>query len=175
MHFLILPRLLPSIAQVPRSLRVQSQTQPWSQSRPQQHPQQQRQYACQIHYPTKLDQIRAKLRAFGQGHIELDLNHSPGLALLTLSNPERHNALTGKMMAELADCIDFLENATSDTYSSNNNQPPWLHPDSGLRLKCAGEPVHNKLDQEHADILQGLVGIIVTGAKHKSFCAGLGM
>lgn len=181
MHILILSRRLLSrvpafnIAQVPRSLRTQLQTQ--TQTPLQQQLQQQRQYACQIHHPTKLDQLRAKLRAFGQGHIELDLNHSPGLALLTLSNPSKHNALTGKMMAELADCIDFLENATSGTHASNyNNQLPQLHPDSGLMLKCAGKPVHNKqLDQEHADILQGLVGIIVTGAEHKSYCAGLGI
>ncbi|KAG0077323.1 hypothetical protein BGZ92_001966, partial [Podila epicladia] len=68
--------------------------------------------ACQIHHPTKLGQLRAKLRGFGQGHIELDFNHSTGLALLTLHNPEKHNALTGKMMAELADCVDLLEELT---------------------------------------------------------------
>jgi ethylmalonyl-CoA/methylmalonyl-CoA decarboxylase len=130
-----------------------------------------RQYACQIHYPTKLDQLRAKLRAFGQGHIELDLNHSPGLALLTLSNPSKHNALTGKMMAELADCVDFLEDAISGTHPL-----PQLHTDSKLVLKCAGNPVDSKqLDQGHVEILQGLVGVIVTGAENKSYCAGLGM
>lgn len=159
MHFLILSRQLSARSQVPRSLRAKLL------------PSQVRQYACQIRYPTKLDQLRAKLRGFGQGHIELDLNHSPGLALLTLSNPSKHNALTGKMMAELADCVDFLEDALSNTHSR-----PQLHSDSGLLLKYAGNPIHNKqLDQEHVETLQGLVGVIITGADNKSYCAGLGM
>lgn len=76
-------------------------------------------------------------------------------------------------MAELTDCIDFLEDATSST-RSNNEQPPQFHPDSGLILKCAGKTLHNRqLAQEHNEILQDLVGVIVTGAEHKSYCAGL--
>lgn len=142
-----------------------------------------RHYACQIHHPTKLGQLRAKLRAFGQGHIELDLDHSPGLALLTLSNPTKHNALTGKMMAELADCVDLLEQVTSDAshsasvsstaHGNTTTCVPELHPDSGLVLKSKGTLI-KKLDQQHLLALQGLVGIIVTGAQQKSYCAGLG-
>ncbi|KAF9951777.1 enoyl CoA hydratase domain-containing protein 1, partial [Mortierella alpina] len=138
-----------------------------------------RHYACQIHHPTKLGQLRAKLRAFGQGHIELDLHHSPGLALLTLSNPTKHNALTGKMMAELADCVDLLEDATSESHHSvssmaqeQSTSVPELHPDSGLVLKSKGTIIQ-KLDQQHLLALQGLVGIVVTGAQQKSYCAGL--
>ncbi|KAF9277842.1 enoyl CoA hydratase domain-containing protein 1 [Mortierella alpina] len=141
-----------------------------------------RHYACQIHHPTKLGQLRAKLRAFGQGHIELDLDHSPGLALLTLSNPTKHNALTGKMMAELADCVDLLEEVTSDSshsasvsstaHGNTTTSVPELHPDSGLVLKSKGTLI-KKLDQQHLLALQGLVGIIVTGAQQKSYCAGL--
>ncbi|KAG0201026.1 enoyl CoA hydratase domain-containing protein 1 [Mortierella sp. GBA30] len=153
-----------------------------------------RSYSCQIHHPTKLGQLRAKLRAFGQGHIELDLNHSPGLALLTLSNSTKHNALTGKMMAELADCVDFLEDATlwdppssSSPHSGSASEStmvhphggnpssvvvPQLHAESGLVLKSAGKTIQ-KLNQEHVQLLQGLVGVIVTGAQHKSYCAGL--
>ncbi|KAG9325764.1 hypothetical protein KVV02_003636 [Mortierella alpina] len=145
-----------------------------------------RHYACQIHHPTKLGQLRAKLRAFGQGHIELDLCHSPGLALLTLSNPTKHNALTGKMMAELADCVDLLEEATRDSTSPAGHSAsvstmahgnttsvlPELHPDSCLVLKSKGT-ILQKLDQQHLLALQGLVGIIVTGAQQKSYCAGL--
>ncbi|KAF9356934.1 enoyl CoA hydratase domain-containing protein 1 [Mortierella sp. NVP85] len=161
MHILILSRQLSTRSRVPRSLQAIPQTRLL--------PPQVRQYGCQIHYPTKLDQLRAKLRAFGQGHIELDLNHSPGLALLTLSNPSKHNALTGKMMAELADCVDFLEEAISGAHPL-----PQLHPDSKLVLKCAGNPVDSKqLDQGHVEVLQGLVGVIVTGAENKSYCAGL--
>ncbi|KAF9195716.1 enoyl CoA hydratase domain-containing protein 1 [Haplosporangium sp. Z 27] len=154
----------------------------------QQHHVQQRKYSCQIQYPTKLGQLRAKFRKFGQGHIELDLNHSTGLGLVTIHNPEKHNALTGKMIAELADLVDFLEQATAPTtktstgainYNSNNNTdtnadiaPPQLLPESGLVLKCAGSPI-NTLTQEHVDILNNLVGIIITGSPNKSYCAGL--
>ncbi|KAF9392159.1 enoyl CoA hydratase domain-containing protein 1 [Podila verticillata] len=141
-------------------------------------------HACQIHHPTKLGQLRAKFRGFGQGHIELDFNHSTGLALLTLHNPERHNALTGKMMAELADCVDLLEELTvpssstsfaSRTHGSSNEATrsiPALHPESKLVLKSAGHKVKN-LGQEHVNLLDGLVGIIVSGANQKSYCAGL--
>ncbi|KAG0331691.1 enoyl CoA hydratase domain-containing protein 1 [Podila humilis] len=154
---------------------------------------QSRRHACQIHHPTKLGQLRAKLRAFGGGHIELDIHHSTGLALLTLHNPEKQNALTGKMMAELADCVDLLEELTtvsssgssyssSSSYLSEEGAPsqeqqtrrtlPSLNPESKLLLKTAGSPI-TKLDIEHSEILEGLVGIIVTGAEKKSYCAGL--
>ncbi|KAF9916852.1 enoyl CoA hydratase domain-containing protein 1 [Lobosporangium transversale] len=146
---------------------------------------QRRSFACQIRHPTKLGQLRAKFRKFGQGHIELDINHSTGLALLTLSNPSKHNALTGKMMAELADCVDFLEgairlNGNGSPNDSNHDQItgqqgwPQLDRDSGLVLKSAGKLISdNKLSQEHLETLQGLVGIIITGADQKSYCAGL--
>ncbi|KAK5828162.1 ClpP/crotonase-like domain-containing protein [Linnemannia elongata] len=138
------------------------------------HHQQNRTYACQIHHPTKLGQLRAKLRTFGQGHIELDFHHSPGLALLTLTNPEKHNALTGKMMAELADCVDLLE-AVTDPKRGNLTEEDLkeLLKESGIVLKKAGVAVQ-KLDQESLKALRdGLVGVIVTGSQHKSYCAGL--
>ncbi|KAF9113028.1 enoyl CoA hydratase domain-containing protein 1 [Mortierella sp. AM989] len=168
-----------------------------------QQQQQRRNYACQIHHPTKLGQLRAKFRQFGEGHIELDLNHSPGLAILTLHNPSKHNSLTGKMIAELGDCVDFLEEATisasfltpvtftsvtkmartqshGDTSerssaassSSVNEQIPQLYPGSGLVLKSGGKVIES-LEQEHVEILDNLVGIIVTGSANKSYCAGL--
>ncbi|KAF9353109.1 enoyl CoA hydratase domain-containing protein 1 [Mortierella sp. AD094] len=154
---------------------------------------QQRSYSCQIQHPTKLGQLRAKFRQFGEGNIELDLNHSPGLAILTINNPQKHNALTGKMIAELADCVDFLEEATinssnftRETFTSVSKMArtqvavkddadshiPQLHPGSGLVLKSAGKPV-NTVSQEHVQILDDLVGIIITGSPNKSYCAGL--
>ncbi|KAF9125956.1 enoyl CoA hydratase domain-containing protein 1 [Mortierella sp. 14UC] len=149
---------------------------------PSSHDQQRRNYACQIHHPTKLGQLRAKLRAFGQGHIELDLHHSPGLALLTLTNPAKHNALTGKMMAELADCVDLLETVTDPKRKQEGRQGEdeeleedvrQLLKGSGLLLKSKGVAVQ-KLDRETLKVLKdGLVGIIVTGSQHKSYCAGL--
>ncbi|KAG0371731.1 enoyl CoA hydratase domain-containing protein 1 [Mortierella sp. AD032] len=139
------------------------------------HHNQHRNYACQIHHPTKLGQLRAKLRAFGQGRISLDIHHSPGLALLTLTNPEKHNALTGKMMAELADCVDLLETVTDPKRKEvvDEEDVGQLLKGSGLVLKNKGVVVQ-KLDQESLKMLKGgLVGVIVTGSQHKSYCAGL--
>lgn len=51
----------------------------------------------------------------GQGTIKLDLNYQPGIALLTIDNPKRHNALSGKMMVEFHNAISELErNVTND-------------------------------------------------------------
>ncbi|KAG0221202.1 hypothetical protein BGW42_008117, partial [Actinomortierella wolfii] len=72
--------------------------------------------ACKVQYATKLDAIRGRLRKFGAGHIEVELNHSTGIALLTLHNPQKHNSLTGKMMAELADWVDLLEAVYHDRH-----------------------------------------------------------
>ncbi|KAG9294973.1 hypothetical protein G9A89_017767 [Geosiphon pyriformis] len=52
---------------------------------------------------------REELRALGKGSIEFKPDFSPSVGLITLRNPERHNALSGKMMAELADIVDRLE------------------------------------------------------------------
>ncbi|KAG0006352.1 hypothetical protein BGZ80_005315, partial [Entomortierella chlamydospora] len=49
---------------------------------------------------------------------------------------------------------------------------PHLHPDSGLILKNAGEPL-DTMSLENAQILDDLVGIIITGSSNKSYCAGL--
>ncbi|KAF9585459.1 enoyl CoA hydratase domain-containing protein 1 [Lunasporangiospora selenospora] len=137
-----------------------------------------RSYSCQIQYPTKLDQLRAKFRGFGSGHIELDIGHAPGLALLTLANGQKHNALTGRMMAELADCVDLLEatchlpSSTPKTPLSAEDLNQLLRPESGLVLKNAGAPIQ-KWGKDHIEILNDLVGIVVTGEAQKSYCAGL--
>ncbi|KAF8925002.1 enoyl CoA hydratase domain-containing protein 1 [Haplosporangium gracile] len=142
------------------------------------HQHQHRNYACQINHPTKLGQLRAKLRTFGQGHIELDISHSPGLALLTLTNPDKHNALTGKMMAELADCVDLLETVTDPKQREKEGREVEedvreLLKGSGLVLKKGGVAVQ-KLDQDTLKALKdGLVSVIVTGSQYKSYCAGL--
>jgi hypothetical protein len=44
----------------------------------------------------------------GDGEVILDLSH-PRIATVTLQNPLRRNAVTPRMMAQLADCIDRLE------------------------------------------------------------------
>lgn len=45
----------------------------------------------------------------GQGTIKLDLKYQPGIALLTIDNPKRHNALSGKMMVEFFNAVTALE------------------------------------------------------------------
>lgn len=50
----------------------------------------------------------------GQGTIRLDLEYQPGVALLTIDNPTRHNALSGKMMVEFHNAITQLERNVSN-------------------------------------------------------------
>ncbi|KAI8639382.1 ClpP/crotonase-like domain-containing protein [Parasitella parasitica] len=45
----------------------------------------------------------------GQGTIKVDLKYQPGIALLTIDNPKRHNALSGKMMVEFHHAVSELE------------------------------------------------------------------
>ncbi|RUS24627.1 ClpP/crotonase-like domain-containing protein [Jimgerdemannia flammicorona] len=59
-----------------------------------------------------LPTIREQLRAIGEGSVDFNPDHAPGVALITLNNPAKHNALSGKMMAELADVVDTLEKWT---------------------------------------------------------------
>ncbi|CEP08935.1 hypothetical protein [Parasitella parasitica] len=47
----------------------------------------------------------------GQGKIKLDLKYQPGIAALTIHNPKRHNALSGKMMVELHHAVSELEHS----------------------------------------------------------------
>lgn len=49
----------------------------------------------------------------GQGTIRLDLAYKPRIALVTLENPSRHNAMSGKMMVELHNVITQLEENTN--------------------------------------------------------------
>jgi ethylmalonyl-CoA/methylmalonyl-CoA decarboxylase len=71
----------------------------------------------------ELTDIREHLRAFGSQEDSVTLQETSGLAqesplktldegvatVMTLRNPKARNALTGKMMAEMADCVDQLE------------------------------------------------------------------
>ncbi|RGB27865.1 ClpP/crotonase-like domain-containing protein [Rhizophagus diaphanus] len=65
-----------------------------------------------------LNVIREELRQIGRGSVEFNSSFLRGIGLITLHNPERHNALSGKMMAELADIVDKLENITKDKSNS---------------------------------------------------------
>lgn len=84
-------------------------------------------------------------------------------------------------MAELADCVDLLEAVTDPKRKEDREDVKDLEEDvgellkaSGLVLKKEGVAVQ-KLDQDVLKALKdGLVGVIVTGSQHKSYCAGLG-
>ncbi|KAF9975934.1 enoyl CoA hydratase domain-containing protein 1 [Actinomortierella ambigua] len=137
--------------------------------------------ACKVpKYTTKLDAIRGRLRQFGGGHIEVELDHSTGIALLTLHNPSKHNALTGKMMAELADWVDLLETVYNSerlrgkraTDLSPQDLKGLLNEESKIVFKIRGEKLSH-LNGQALDLLQDMVGIVVTGSENKSYCAGL--
>ncbi|CAJ0748555.1 5644_t:CDS:2 [Entrophospora sp. SA101] len=57
----------------------------------------------------KLLEIREEFRKLGGGSIDFNPIFSPGIGLITLNNLKKHNSLSGKMMAELADLVDRLE------------------------------------------------------------------
>ncbi|CAO3623915.1 unnamed protein product [Mucor hiemalis] len=50
----------------------------------------------------------------GQGTVRLDLDFQPGIALVTIDNPKRHNALSGKMMVEFYHTVTQLERNDKD-------------------------------------------------------------
>ncbi|KAG0225065.1 enoyl CoA hydratase domain-containing protein 1 [Actinomortierella wolfii] len=145
----------------------------------QRQPFQMRTMACKVQYATKLDAIRGRLRKFGAGHIEVELNHSTGIALLTLHNPQKHNSLTGKMMAELADWVDLLEAVYHDRHRGKRaadiapqDIQDMLNEESKIVLKINGETLPH-FNGQAFDLLQDLVGVVVTGSENKSYCAGL--
>lgn len=56
-----------------------------------------------------LHTIRKNLATFEGGSVDLDMDDSTGIAVVTLNNPRRLNAMTGKMMVDMADCVSELE------------------------------------------------------------------
>ncbi|GFO48142.1 ethylmalonyl-coa decarboxylase [Plakobranchus ocellatus] len=60
-----------------------------------------------------LPTIRQELEKFQGGSVELELDEQSGIAVMTLNNPKRLNALTGKMMVDMADHINSLERWTA--------------------------------------------------------------
>lgn len=59
---------------------------------------------CSAH----LADIREQLGKYKSGTVELQKNSSTGLAVITLNNPGKKNALSGSMMVELADHVTEL-------------------------------------------------------------------
>lgn len=85
-----------------------------------------------------LPTIRNKLRAIGEGSVDFDPSYAPGIALITLNNPSRHNALSGKMMAELADVVDTLERWTSFESKEREDLVGLILTGSEGKSFCAG-------------------------------------
>ncbi|KNE61613.1 hypothetical protein AMAG_06425 [Allomyces macrogynus ATCC 38327] len=52
---------------------------------------------------------RESFRKLGRGQVHLKYHRQLPVALVQLDNPAKHNALSGRMMAELADCVDQLD------------------------------------------------------------------
>lgn len=77
-----------------------------------------------------MDSIIEQLANKGQGTIRLDLGYQAGIALVTLDNPNRHNALSGKMMVELHNVISQLE--------SNKDIVAVIFMGGGSSSFCAG-------------------------------------
>lgn len=61
-----------------------------------------------------MNSIIKNLSNKGQGKITLDLEYQPGIALVTIDNPERHNALSAKMMVEFHHVVNQLERNDKD-------------------------------------------------------------
>ncbi|KAG2173765.1 hypothetical protein INT43_005185 [Umbelopsis isabellina] len=61
-----------------------------------------------------LPTIRDKLRKLGHGSIDFTPDYRPGIGLVQLNNPARHNAMSGVMMSQLADLTDQLELQPND-------------------------------------------------------------
>ncbi|KAL7748974.1 hypothetical protein RI367_005623 [Sorochytrium milnesiophthora] len=53
--------------------------------------------------------LRNHFRAVGTGRVQLAYHAYLPVALVQLDNAGKHNALSGKMMAQLADCVDTLQ------------------------------------------------------------------
>ncbi|KAK8379082.1 hypothetical protein O3P69_019124 [Scylla paramamosain] len=59
-----------------------------------------------------VEQGREKLRALGEGEVTLEKDATSGVATITLRNAKRRNALSGRMMVQLADTIHTVSNWT---------------------------------------------------------------
>ncbi|KAI9021666.1 ClpP/crotonase-like domain-containing protein [Phycomyces nitens] len=58
--------------------------------------------------------VAKKLRSLGEGTIRYEPFYRPGIGLVSIENPNHHNALSGKMMAELYEIVGHLEKDADD-------------------------------------------------------------
>lgn len=83
-------------------------------------------------YRDLLEEVRESFRPLGGGSIQLLYPRNSKLALLELQNASKRNAMSGKMMAELADAVDTLEKSSEDVTGV------LLCSELGSKVFCAG-------------------------------------
>ncbi|XP_046556069.1 ethylmalonyl-CoA decarboxylase-like [Haliotis rubra] len=96
-----------------------------------------------------LADIRDQLIKYSGGSVDLDLDSGSGIAVLTLNNVNKMNAMSGQMMVELADRVTELESWTEGkavifkgagkTFCSGGDLGTVreiLHPENGYQMSC---------------------------------------
>lgn len=83
----------------------------------------------------------------GPSKVTLDFNHGDAVAILTLSNPTRRNALTYHMMEQLDDHVTELERWSKDESLKNNARAIVLTGANGTF--CSGLDLHDQASSSH--------------------------
>ncbi|KAI9316343.1 ClpP/crotonase-like domain-containing protein [Dichotomocladium elegans] len=89
------------------------------------------------------------LRSLGTGQVRLEADFAPGVALVVIDNPDRHNALSGKMMVEFRHIVLWLET------SAPEDMVAVIVTGSAHKSFCAGLDL--KFAREHIASREGLV------------------
>nr|CAG8591080.1 2936_t:CDS:2 [Entrophospora candida] len=87
----------------------------------------------------------------------LEIREEFRIGLITLNNPKKHNSLSGKMMAELADLVDRLEKVVKIDVCNDDDE---------------NNEINNDRDRDYDDYEKNLVGLILTGSEN-TFCSDL--
>lgn len=108
---------------------------------------------------TPTAEIRTQLLQSRGGSVDLVKNEDTRIATLCLNHPEKRNAITGKMMVDLADAIDMLESWSvgkglivyghGRTFCSGgdlNMARMFSNPDDGFRMAVFMQKVLYKLE-----------------------------
>jgi hypothetical protein len=80
------------------------------------------------------------VESHGAGSVTLSYNFTKQIATLSLSNESLRNAISGRMMNQLADTLDaLLENGSKQKKSATNSGNPEKKPVVGVILRCSGD------------------------------------
>ena len=58
--------------------------------------------------PVNIQKVKTEFRAYGNGSVDFHQDHE-NIGIITLNQPDRKNAISGKMMAEFYDIMEHLE------------------------------------------------------------------